>query len=86
MLSDDITNLCRAVFVKANGLPKDDPMQGYLMRIAGRLQCYRDQIQQLERARVPDSARASLVIDLSDDRIVPFPKMKRPIPDEGGAA
>lgn len=86
MLSDDITNLCRAVFFKANALQKDDPMQGYLMRLAGRLQCYRDQILHLERARVPEGARENVVVDLSDDRIVPFPKMKRPIPDEGGVA
>ncbi|WP_106752397.1 hypothetical protein [Pannonibacter carbonis] len=86
MLSDDITNLCRAMFIQATEIDQSDPMHQQLMRFAGRLQACREQVLHLERACVPEAARRQLVIDLSDDRIVPFPKFKRPVPDEGGAA
>ncbi|GGB55296.1 hypothetical protein GCM10011316_29200 [Roseibium aquae] len=83
MLSDDITNLCRTLFVKAQDFEASDPMHGYLLRIAGRVATYRDQIRQLEQAVVPGHARGMTVIDLSGDTVVPFPKARLPRPDGG---
>lgn len=86
MLSDDITNLCRTMFLKANGMDPADPMQGYLMHVAGRLHSYREQIVHLERAAVPETVRLPVVIDLTADKVVRLPVVKRPVPDEDGAA
>lgn len=86
MLSDDVTNLGRDLFIKANEFDRTDPMHTYLMKVAGRIQTYRNLVLQLERTVVPANARNPVVIDLTDDKVVPFPGFKRPIPTDGGAA
>ncbi|ADZ70093.1 hypothetical protein [Polymorphum gilvum] len=90
MLSDDITNLCRNLFVKSAELGRDDPMHGYLMKVAGRLQALRDQAFELERARIAPQFRGPVLIDLSNDKVIPLARFKRPVRpqagDGGGAA
>jgi len=83
MLSADLTNLSRNLAIKAATIGIADPFHGYLMRVAESLQDLRDQAEQLEKSGV----RPMTVIDLSDDKIVLFPVIKRPVPiGNGGAA
>lgn len=90
MLSQDLTNLCRDVFLRARQTD-DAATRQYLDRLAGRLQVHRDEAAALEKTVIPRQERAPVLIDLSDDKIAMFPRVCLPPPyggdnNDGGQA
>lgn len=87
MLSHDLTCLARMAFLSMDGKSVGE-LQKSLLLIAERIQAGADQAAHLEAAAVGVAAK-SVLIDLSDDKVVLFPVAKRPVPREapdGGAA
>lgn len=82
MLSDDLTNLCRDVFLRARET-KDAGTCRYLDKVAGRLQAHRDEAKALENAVARSGELKPVLIDLSDDKITMFPRRRLPRPVSG---
>lgn len=85
MLSVDLTNLCRDVFLRAQQTD-DAATRQYLDKLAGRLQVHRDEAKALENKAASGSEPRPVLIDLSDDKIALFPKGRLPRPHSGGDA
>ncbi len=86
MLSGDLTCLSRMAFMSLDGQSVEE-LRRSLLLVAERIQDAADKAAHLEAAAVGVSAKPVLV-DLSDDKVVLFPVVKRPVSTspEGGAA
>lgn len=85
MLSHDLTALARSALLSLEAQTVED-LRKCLHRVAERIQDSADKAAHLEASAVGGAARP-VVIDLSDDKVVLFPVVRRPrVPHRPGGA